>query len=96
MSDYAVSKQYGHFVQIWYVKAESKDDAWDRAEIDGKLGYQTVYKDVKPIRNYVTDIDNNINDNTISQEQYDRWLHEARQLGMKDDYYCGLPFNDLY
>jgi hypothetical protein len=96
MKRYGVCKQYGHFVQNWYIEAESKLDAWNRAEINGELLYQTVYKDISPLSNYVTDIDiRSNNDNTISHENYDLWLEEAFKLGMKEDKYCGLPFNDV-
>ena len=95
MTNYAVSKQFGHFVQVWRIEAESKNDAWERAEVDGRLQYQTVYIEINHSSNYVTDIDENSKTNTISQDQYDRWLNEAMELGMKIDDYCGLPFNNV-
>jgi hypothetical protein len=93
--NYGVSKQYGHFVQIWHVEAESKKEAWDKAESDGILLYQTLYTDIYPDRNYVTSIGDDKENATISQEQYDEWLQEAIDLGMTVDDYCGLPFNDV-
>ena len=95
MKQYAVSIQYGHFVQIWHVEAESKEDAWNKAESHGSLQYQTIYKDIYPARNYVTCLYANKESNTISQELYDEWLKEAVELGMTVDGYCGLPFNDV-
>ena len=95
MKRYSVSIQYGHFVQIWNVEAESKEDAWDKAESHGRLQYQTVYKDIHPIRNYVTCLDDNKENDTISQEQYNEWLKEAINLGMTIDGYNNLPFNDV-
>ena len=95
MKKYSVSIQYGHFVQIWKVEAESKKDAWSRAESHGILCYQTVYKDIYPMRNYVTCLDDNKESNTISQDQYNEWLKEALELGMTVDGYYNLPFNDV-
>ncbi len=95
MKRYAVSKQYGHFTQIWELDAMNEKEAWDNAEKEGKLKYQTVYKEVFPTSNYVTCLTDNLNDNTISQEQYDIWLEEAKSLGMVVDEYLGLPFNDV-
>jgi hypothetical protein len=95
MKHYAVSIQYGHFVQIWNVEANSKEDAWKRAESHGNLQYQTIYKEIYPMRNYVTCLDDNAESNTISKELYDEWLKEAKELGMMVDGYCGLPFNDV-
>jgi hypothetical protein len=83
MDRYACSKQYGHFVQIWTLEAESKENAWDRAEADGTLSYQSVYGDIDPNRNYVTNITRNEESNSITKEQYDEWLQEAIKLGMK-------------
>jgi len=95
MKQYSVSIQYGHFVQIWHVEAESKEDAWNRAESHGTLVYQTVYKEIYPMRNYVTCLDDNEESNTISPELYQEWLQEAIDLGMTIDGYCNLPFNDV-
>ena len=94
MKDYYVSIQYGHFVQIWQVKAESKDDARRRAESHGTLMYQTVYKEIYPLKNYVT-CKGEGESQQISKEQYDEWLLEAKELGMTVDGYYGLPFNDV-
>lgn len=95
MDRYAVSITYGHVVQIWEVEAESKKDAWERAESHGKLKYQTVYSDISPASNYVTCISDKSKNNTISKEQYDEWIKEAMELGMTRDGYYGLPFNDV-
>lgn len=95
MKEYSVSIQYGHFVQIWNVYANSKEEAWKNAESHGVLCYQTVYKDIYPMRNYVTCITDKSENNTISKEVYDEWLKEAMELGMTVDGYCGIPFNDV-
>lgn len=95
MKEYSCSIQYGHFVQIWNVEAESKEDAWNKAESHGTLCYQSIYKDIYPMRNYVTCLDDNKEDNTISSEQYNEWLKEAVELGMTVDDYNGLPFCDV-
>ena len=95
MKRYSVSIQYGHFVQIWNVEAESKEDAKNKAESHGRLQYQTIYNDVYPMRNYVTCLDDNEKSNTISKEQYNEWLKESIDLGMIVDGYYGLPFNDV-
>jgi hypothetical protein len=95
MSKYGVSKQYGHFVQVWNIDAESKEDAWNRAKTDGKLVYQSVYRNIYPISNYVTNLSDKSDNDSITREEYDEWLEEAKLLGMGDDYYSGLPFNDV-
>lgn len=95
MKEYSVSIQYGHFVQIWHVEAESKEDAWNMAESHGTLAYQTVYKEIYPMRNYVTCLDDNKESNTISTDLYNEWLREAIELGMVADEYYNLPFNDV-
>lgn len=95
MKRYSVSIQFGHFVQIWNVEANSKEEAWEKAESHGSLQYQTIYKDIYPMQNYVTCLDDNLESNTISKEQYAEWLEEAIALGMLVDGYCGLPFNDV-
>jgi hypothetical protein len=96
MTNYVVSKQFAHFVQLWDVKAETEKEAWDKAESHGRLKYQTVYAETYPDRNYVTNLDDNIKNNTIPQDTYNKWLEEAIKLGMEVDGYCGLPFNDVY
>ena len=95
MISYSVSKQYGHFVQIWEIQAESKELAWDRADIDGRLQYQTVYGEINPASNYVVNMDENRKENMLQPEIYDKWLKEAIELGMKVDNYGGLPFSDV-
>lgn len=95
MKKFAVSMQFGHFVQVWEVEAESKEDAWNRARSHGKLQYQTMYQDIYPARDYVTCLDDDKESNTISKELYEEWLKEAFELGMTVDGYCGLPFNNV-
>lgn len=96
MKHYSVSIQYGHFVQIWHIEAESKEEAWKNAESHGTLAYQTVYDDIYPMRNYVTCLDDKSESNTILREQYNEWLKEAIDLGMTVDGYSNLPFNDVW
>jgi hypothetical protein len=96
MEEYGVSKQYGHFVQVWNIKAESREEAWNNAEKDGKLVYETVYRNIYPIRDYVTNLGDKTTNDSISNEQYNEWLKEAIDLGMKVDKYNGLPFNEVY
>lgn len=86
MHRYSVSIQYAHFVQIWEVEADSKEEAWNTATTKGRLCYQTIYRDIYPERNYVTCLDKN-EDDVILEDQYDKWLQEAIALGMKNKPY---------
>jgi hypothetical protein len=76
-----VSKQYGHFVQIWEIEAASEEDAVAMAEIDGSLKYQTIYRDLLPRRDYVVNLSEGRP--SISKSEYSEWLEEAISLGMK-------------
>ena len=96
MDRFLVSKQFGHFVQVWEIDADNEDEAWSMAENHGKLKYQTVYKQMFPTSNYITCVSNPENNNVIDKEQYDIWLTEAIKLGMTVDGYSGLPFNDVW
>lgn len=78
---FSVSKQYGHFVQIWEIEAASEEDAMARAEIDGSLKYQTIYREVLPKQDYVVNLSQSRP--RISKSEYAEWLEEAVSLGMK-------------
>jgi hypothetical protein len=80
--NYSVSKQFGHIVQIWHITADSEEDAWSRAEIDGKLSYQTAYRDMNPLRNYIVNLDEKKSD-IVKKDEYAVWIEEAVSLGMK-------------
>lgn len=83
MHNYMVSKHFGHFLQCWSVKAESKEDAWNNAERKGRLQYQSVYRELKDTesKGYVVDLDKK-EENPISKKQYYQWLKEAIEKGM--------------
>lgn len=78
---FSVSKQYGHFVQIWEIEAASEKEAMARAEIDGSLKYQTIYREVLPRQDYVVNLSQSRP--RISESEYAEWLEEAVSLGMK-------------
>lgn len=78
---FSVSKQYGHFVQVWEIEAVSEEDAMARAEIDGSLKYQTIYREVFPRQDYVVNLSQFRPQ--ISKSEYAEWLEEAISLGMK-------------
>jgi hypothetical protein len=46
MPKYAVVKYFGHFRQDWSVDANTKEEAWNIAESNGYLDYQTAYHEV--------------------------------------------------
>lgn len=86
MKEYSVNKYYGHFWQNYTIMAESKEDAWERAEIDGKLFFQNVYRELKDLesKGFVVDVEENRkNDKPISNEEYWKWMQEAIDKGMK-------------
>lgn len=97
-------KNYGHFSQIWNVQAESEKDAWDNAERNGRLQYQSVYRELKDTdsKGYVADLDKKREeDSPISTEQYYEWMREAIDKGMivrPEEYEkaLGLPFHDVW
>jgi len=85
MTNYSVNKYFGHFWQCWHLTAESDEDAWNRAEKDGKLKYQQAYKELKDkeSKGYVVNLDKQKEDNPpISSEQYYEWMREAEKIGM--------------
>lgn len=101
---YSVNKYFGHFWQCWNVEAESEEDAWIRAERDGKLQYQSVYRELKDLesKGYVVNLDEKAKEDTpISTEQYYEWMREAIDKGMivrPDEYKkaLGLPFHNVW
>lgn len=101
---YSVNKWFGHFWQSFEIEAESEDDAWTRAEKDGKLQHQMVYKEPMDLKSkgYVVNLDEKEKeDPPISTEQYYEWMREAIGKGMivrPDEYEkaLGLPFHDVW
>lgn len=104
LNNYSVVKNYGHFTQIYDIEAESKEDAWNRADKDGKLRYQIVYEELTDTetKGHVTNLDEvNKRHKPISEEQYYIWMREAIEKGMhvKPHEYekaLGLPFCDVW
>lgn len=103
MARYAVIKFFGHFRQTWNLNAESEEDAWNRAEKDGHLECQAVYRDALDLdsKGYVVNLDDKqVACSPISIQQYNNWLREAIEKGMvcKPEEYeqvYGLPFQDV-
>ena len=101
---YSVTKYFGHFRQCWDVEAKSDEDAWNRAEIDGSLQYQSVYREPTDLesKGYVVNLDEKRKeDPPISTEQYYEWMIEAIDKGMivrPDEYEkaLGLPFHNVW
>lgn len=104
MAKYSVTKNYGHFRQIYHVEAVSDDDAWMRAERDGERVYQFVYNEPTDIESegYVINLDEKAEEEPpITLEQYYEWMREAIEKGMKVKPYeyeaaTGLPFHDVW
>lgn len=70
---YSVTKYFGHFRQCWDVEANSDEDAWNRAERDGSLQYQSVYREPTDLesKGYVVNLDEKRKeDPLIPTEQY--------------------------
>ena len=101
---YSVTKYFGHFRQCWDVEAKSDEDAWNRAERDGSLQYQSVYREPTDLesKGYVVNLDEKIKeDPPISTEQYYEWMREAIDKGMIVRPYeyekaLGLPFHNVW
>ena len=104
MAIYSVTKYFGHFRQCWDVEAKSDEDAWNRAERDGSLQYQSVYREPTDLKSkgYVVNLDEKRKeDPPISTEQYYEWMREAIDKGMivrHDEYEkaLGLPFHNVW
>jgi hypothetical protein len=82
MPKYAVVKYFGHFRQDWSVDANTKEEAWNIAESNGYLDYQTAYHEVFDTKGYVVDLSKK-ESNFISKDEYKTFLLEAKELGMK-------------
>lgn len=103
MKKYSVNKFYGHFWQCFIVEANSEEDAWNRAEKDGKLHFQNVYRAVKDLdsKGYVIDLaEEKYKNRPISQDEYWEWMKEAVEKGMRVkpweyEKIYGLPFYDV-
>ena len=101
---YSVNKYFGHFWQCFNIEAESEEDAWLRAERDGKLQYQSVYRKPKDTesKGYVVNLDEKVKeDPPISEEQYYEWMREAINKGMcvtpsEYEKALGLPFHNVW
>lgn len=103
MREYTVVKNYGHFTQYWSIMAESKEDAWNRAERDGTLNRQFMYGSATDTdsEGHVIDVEEQTKKHPpITEETYIEWLKEAVEKGMRareEDYekLYGLPFTDV-
>lgn len=85
MARYSVHKYFGHFWQCWAVEADSEEDAWLRAEIDGTREYQSFCREPynTELKGYVVNLDEKEKeDPPISMEQYYEWMREAINKGM--------------
>ena len=104
MARYSVIKYFGHFRQHWELEAESEEDAWTRAEKDGRITLQQVYGEPIDLesKGYVVNLDEKLEEKPpISTEQYYKWMREAIEKGMicrPDEYEkaFGLPFHDVW
>lgn len=85
MNEYLVVKNFGHFTQTWAVSANSEEEAWEKAELNGILQHQIVYRDLKDIdsKGYVVNLSKRREkEPAISTEQYYGWMKEAIEKGM--------------
>ena len=104
IATYSVTKYFGHFRQCWDVEANSDEDDWNRAERDGSLQYQSVYREPTDLesKGYVVNLDEKRKENPpIQTEQYYEWMREAIDKGMivrHDEYEkaLGLPFHNVW
>ena len=82
---YSVNKYFGHFWQCFNIEAESEEDAWLRAERDGKLQYQSVYREPKDtessVSNYIV---------VYAKCKYDGYFTDY------PTYYVAYAFKDAY
>lgn len=96
MKKFSVTKFFGHFRQTYHVTAESREDAWERAEVDGKLVLQSCYREPvdKESKGYVMDLEKQKQENpAVPDEVYYTWMREAICKGMKvspDEYVAAL------
>ena len=101
MSRYAVVKFFGHLRQDWEVEADSKTEAWETAEDNGRLCFQSFYRVPFTSIGYVVNMDEKAQyDPPLTEEEATKWLREAADLGARltpQEYErCyGLPFHDV-
>ena len=97
MANYSVIKNFGHFSQIWNVQAESDEEAWEKAEINGKLSYQSMSRKLLDLESpgYVKNMDEKKEDDEpIPMDTYRKWLREAAAKGMKlTPYYYAIAYD---
>lgn len=104
MARYSVIKYFGHFSQTWRVDAFSEEEAWHMAERNGKLQYQSFYREPIDIdsKGYVIDLDKKEKEEPpVTEREYYDWLREAISKGMivtPEEYEkaLGLPFHDVW
>ena len=92
MKKYSVNKYFGHFWQNYTIEAESKEDAWNRAEKDGNLFFQNVYREPMDLesKGYVVDLEENkknIPDGSYYDKYYDKEI-------LAEDYQPYFSFNN--
>ena len=96
MANYSVTKNFGHFKQIWNVKANTEEEAWNLAE-QGILQYQTMYRNPTDLESpgYVVNLDKKKEDDEpIPMDTYRKWLREAAAKGMKlTPYYYAIAYD---
>lgn len=96
MANYSVTKNFGHFTQIWHIEADSDEEAWNNAE-NGKLQYQTMYRSLTDLESpgYVKNMDEKKEDEKpIPIDTYRKWLREAAAKGMKlTPYYYTIAYD---
>lgn len=99
MANYSVTKNFGRFKQCWEVKAESEQEAWNKAET-GSLIFQSAYRERCDLDSsgYVVNSDLKKENEPVTSEEYNEWLREAIDLGMyatprEHELAYGLPFH---
>ena len=97
MANYIVTKNFGHFSQTWNVQAESDEEAWEKAEINGKLSYQSISRELLDLESpgYVVNLDKKKEkEPPIPMDTYRKWLREAAAKGMKlTPYYYAIAYD---
>lgn len=85
MANYSVTKNFGHFTQVWNIAADSEEEAWKRAEC-GTLAHQMMYNELTDLESpgYVVNLDEKKKEEEpIPMDTYRKWLREAAAKGMK-------------
>lgn len=102
MRKFCVKKNFGHFQQRWDVLAESKEDAWERAEKDGELIYQNMYRveTDSESKGFVVDLEDENDKKKPFVEDHISYLKDAIEKGMivtpkEYELATGLPFTDV-